>query len=413
MNKTTTNKTKQKKRTIVSLLLIGAILIGGAFAFLTAQDSKTNVFTIGNIKIELWENFDANLDGTTEEYDATHKTVTATGNIVPGAIVKKEPFVKNTSNNPCRLYMTVKVPNLTKAEAFVQHEGDAFTLEGEKKIEVTAYAIQDGYADKTDAKEIWESYFEKNVKSFGEADTDGDKVQMFKLKGIDETKWDLVKDVQAVKEDNEYKNVYTYVYKGTQTADGTYDYLLQGQNDSPALFTEVELDARIGGLETATNAVNGAVIETTSVTSDGVKRGYIYGLHASLSEDALTSSIAGENVTIKVTKGATGRFYGTDSKVKVYSKETGDLIEEYTVIVFGDVNRDGLINTTDTTILSNYLKDQKVYPLSDGQKKAAKIASDNSTSGPTQEDHDTLHNILTKKVALEIDQTTGTCKPTT
>lgn len=411
MNKTTTNKTKQKKRTIISLLLIGAILIGGAFAFLTAQDSKTNVFTIGNIKIELWENFDANLDGTTEEYDATHKTVTATGNIVPGTTVKKEPFVKNTSNNPCRLYMTVKVPNLTKAEAFVQHEGDAFTLDGEKKIEVTAYAIQDGYADKTDAKEIWESYFEKNVKSFGEEDTAGDKVQMFKLKGIDETMWELVKSAQAVKEDNEYKNVYTYVYKGTQNTEGAYDYLLQGQNNSPALFTEVELDARIGGLETATNATNGAVIETTSVTADGVKRGYIYGLHASLSQEDLTSSIAGDNVTFKVTKGTTGRFYGTDSKVKVYSKETGDLIEEYTVIVFGDINKDGFINNTDTTLLLNHLKDQKVYPLSDGQMKAAKIVSGNIAGGPTQEDHDTLHNIIMKKVALEIDQTTGTCKP--
>lgn len=409
MNKTTTNKTKQKKRTIVSLLLIGAILIGGAFAFLTAQDSKTNVFTIGNIKIELWENFDANLDGTTEEYDATHKTVTATGNIVPGTTVKKEPFVKNTSNNPCRLYMTVKVPNLTKAEAFVQHEGDAFTLDGEKKIEVTAYAIQDGYADKTDAKEIWESYFEKNVKSFGEEDTAGDKIQMFKLKGVDETMWELVKSVQAVKEDNEYKNVYTYVYKGTQNTEGVYDYLLQGKKDSPALFTEVELDARIGGLETATNAANGAVIETTSVTADGVKKGYIYGLRASLSKEALTSSIAGDNVTFNVTKGATGRFYGTDSKVKVYSKETGDLIEEYTVIVFGDVNRDGLINSVDVAMIDGYLKG--TGDLTPGQMKAAKIVSGNSVGGPTQEDRDTFEKILMNQVALEIDQTTGTCKP--
>lgn len=411
MNKTTTNKSKQKKRTIVSLLLIGAILIGGAFAFLTAQDSKTNVFTIGNIKIELWENFDANLDGTTEEYNATHKTVTATGNIVPGTTVKKEPFVKNTSNNPCRLYMTVKVPNLTKAEAFVQHEGDAFTLDGEKKIEVTAYAIQDGYADKTDAKEIWESYFEKNVKSFGEADTAGDKVQMFKLKGIDEAKWELIKGAQAVKEDNEYKNVYTYIYKGTQNTEGAYDYLLQGQKNSPALFTEVELDARIGGLETATNATNGAVIETTSITADGVKRGYIYGLCTNLSEESLTASIAGDNVTIKVTKGASGRYYGTDSKIKVYSKETGDLIEEYTVIVFGDVNKDGGIDTVDVAEIETYLKGAGT--LSDGQTKAAKIVSGSIAGGPTQEDKETLEKIILNEVALEIDQTTGTCKPTT
>ena len=57
----TTNKSRQKKRAFISIFLIVAILIGGAFAFLTATDSKTNVFTIGKVDISLWEDF----DGTT------------------------------------------------------------------------------------------------------------------------------------------------------------------------------------------------------------------------------------------------------------------------------------------------------------------------------------------------------------
>lgn len=237
MNKTTTNKTKQKKRTIISLLLIGAILIGGAFAFLTAQDSKTNVFTIGNISINLVENFDADGDGVTEKYKSDKKTPPTRENIIPGVDIVKEPYVENTSNNPCRLYMTVKVPTLTKAEAYVQNDGDAYTLDGEKKIEVTAYAIQDGYADKTDSTEIWTEYFNKNV-SFGDeyAGSADDRIQMFDIKDVNTTEWNLMSTFQSV----DGNNYYTYVYVGNG------NNLLAAGGTSVPLFTKVALVETIG-----------------------------------------------------------------------------------------------------------------------------------------------------------------------
>ena len=134
MNKTTTNKTKQKKRTIVSLLLIGAILIGGAFAFLTAQDSKTNVFTIGNISINLVENFDADGDGVTEKYESNIKTPPTRENIIPGVDIVKEPYVENTSNNPGRLYMTVKVPTLQRQKHMYKMMAMLILLTARKRL---------------------------------------------------------------------------------------------------------------------------------------------------------------------------------------------------------------------------------------------------------------------------------------
>lgn len=415
MNKT--NKSKQKKRTIISLLLIGAILIGGAFAFLTAQDSKTNVFTIGKVDIELWEKFDTDANGTIDDgetYDATTKTPPAVENIIPGQTILKEPYVVNKSNSPSRLYMTVEIPALTTAEAYVLNEGDAYTLDGEKKIEVKAYAIQDGYSDKTDATDIWNAYFEKNITSFGEADTDGDKVQMFALKDVDTTNWEQL-SFNAIKKTEEngvvsYSNVYTYVYKGTSTTvDGTatYDYLLPGNQTSEPLFKSVELNSLLGGLNPAVSAVNGAIIKVVGTDTDNVVHGYLYGLLGKITAESLTSSLTGEGIEVAATK-ATGRYYGTGSKVKVLSNKK--LIGEYTAIVFGDVNGDGLLTTRDTQLIKSAIIGDET--LTDAQRIAAKIVSGNGNlddkSMPTQEDVDALEEIIAGQSAYEINQQTGT-----
>lgn len=236
MNKEKTKTTKsQKKRAIISIFLIAAILVGGAFAFLTAQDSKTNVFTIGNISINLVENFDADGDGVTEVYDSNTKTPPTRENIIPGVDIAKEPYVENTSNNPCRLYMTVQVPAISKAAASSTND-EAYELTGNQEIVVKAYAIQDGYADKTDKNEIWTSYFNKNIGSMGEQYTGEERVQVFDIKNIS-SDWEQLGDVYQSANGNNY---YTYVYVGTG------DYLLAGHTTSSSLFTQVALAESIG-----------------------------------------------------------------------------------------------------------------------------------------------------------------------
>ena len=48
------------KKTLAILLvvaLIATVAIGGTLAYLTDQDAEVNVFTVGNVEIEVEENF--------------------------------------------------------------------------------------------------------------------------------------------------------------------------------------------------------------------------------------------------------------------------------------------------------------------------------------------------------------------
>ena len=101
-------KSKKGFKSIVSILLVAAILITGVLAYLTATDSKTNTFTVGNVKIDLTEPlWDANNpDGTLE-------------NIVAGQKIAKDPTLTNTGDNDAYVYIMVEVP-----------KADAVTIDG-------------------------------------------------------------------------------------------------------------------------------------------------------------------------------------------------------------------------------------------------------------------------------------------
>ena len=81
---------------IVALLLVVAmtasIAVAGTLAYLTDRDSKTNVFTVGNVSIELEEEFEQGSE------------------LVPGVDVKKEAKITNTGANDAYVWMTLAVP---------------------------------------------------------------------------------------------------------------------------------------------------------------------------------------------------------------------------------------------------------------------------------------------------------------
>lgn len=251
MNTQTKKNSKQKKQAIFAIFLCAALLIGGAFAFLTATDSKTNVFTVGKISIDLYENFNGvEYAGGVDPADAGVKVE----NVVPGFDIEKEPWVVNTSKNDCYLYMTVRVPTVTKTAATVANAGDAYSLDGDQNIIVEAYALQKGYGDKTDKQEIWDTYF-KNDAKFGAEYTGEKKVQLFDINGLNITtnsdienpEWEQLGDVYVT----ENFNCYTYVYRGTVQEDGTCDYLFKGsvggvESVTEPLFTSVTLNETIG-----------------------------------------------------------------------------------------------------------------------------------------------------------------------
>lgn len=201
-------KNKKNRQRILSILLVFALVITGLFAFLSATDTKTNVFTIGNIKAELWEDFDIDkngeiTDGTNGDPDNVFGPETTqpptVENILPGDTILKQPYVKNTGSNEEWVYMIVQVPLEDKDDLIAGTNGaigltDGATDPVEERVIVTAYAVQDNYNGETTLAGIWGELTATGgpldaSTYFGTASNDSDLVQIFTINGTDTTTW--------------------------------------------------------------------------------------------------------------------------------------------------------------------------------------------------------------------------------
>lgn len=86
-----------------------------------------------------------------------------------------------------------------------------------------------------------------------------------------------------------------------------------------------------------------------STTVIDTERGFIYGLKAEITRTELENdylAVIGSG-TLVIESGT----IHTGTLVQLVNNFTGDVIEEYQIIIFGDVNGDGLINSSDVTYL--------------------------------------------------------------
>jgi predicted ribosomally synthesized peptide with SipW-like signal peptide len=129
----------KNKRNIITtfiIILIIIIAVGGVFAYLTSTDTKTNVFTVGRVKIELTE---PNFVPASAQY------------IRPGDEVNKNPQIKNIGTNSAYVYIKVEEPlvelsNNTVGPLFSYDTNTGWTLLGtnngqdcENKVSVYYY----------------------------------------------------------------------------------------------------------------------------------------------------------------------------------------------------------------------------------------------------------------------------------
>lgn len=97
---------------ILSLMLVVGLSVGGTLAWLTATSGEVkNTFTVGDIKIDIWEhdyNPDNNTLGTTTvKENKDYK-------FVPGATLPKDPYVVvENGSEACWLFVTVDAKNNT------------------------------------------------------------------------------------------------------------------------------------------------------------------------------------------------------------------------------------------------------------------------------------------------------------
>ena len=76
----------------LSICMIAILAIGGSLAYLTDTDNQTNTFTVGDVKIDLWEDY------------------TDMSKLVPGLVVEKEAYVDNIGSEPAYVRVHVAVP---------------------------------------------------------------------------------------------------------------------------------------------------------------------------------------------------------------------------------------------------------------------------------------------------------------
>ena len=99
----------KKKTVLAAAILLIMFVIGGAIAYFTDTDQKTNTFTIGSVEISLTEEgWDALPD--TNDNDIPD----AAEDMMPGESVTKDPLINNDSTkNDAYVFAKVEVPCTT------------------------------------------------------------------------------------------------------------------------------------------------------------------------------------------------------------------------------------------------------------------------------------------------------------
>ena len=101
------------KKKILSLALVVALLaimVGGTLAYFTAEDEVTNTFTVGSVKIEIFENNKATEDDVIEFTDPLIPIVDTTTPSEDVSYQDKVVKVKNTGANDAYIRTHIAIP---------------------------------------------------------------------------------------------------------------------------------------------------------------------------------------------------------------------------------------------------------------------------------------------------------------
>lgn len=156
--KNNAKKTNKKVKAIMcGATILGVIGVSGIFAYLTDTDTANNRFTIGEVKIELyepkWDGIETNQshDGDKDFADGIDPNENGipdkAENLSANAEIEKDPQIKNTGKNPAYVFMKVKVP---KKEVITAGENGEKNNSGEKQsVELFTYTISNKWTDIT------------------------------------------------------------------------------------------------------------------------------------------------------------------------------------------------------------------------------------------------------------------------
>ena len=138
----------------------------------------------------------------------------------------------------------------------------------------------------------------------------------------------------------------------------------------------------------------------TVITQGGVN--YIVGLQPSLTKVKFQSTyISCENVTVEINM-TTARYMGTGSTVTVKSEVTDEVIAEYTIVIYGDVDGSATINGRDAAVVSN-----SITGVAESLTGATKLAANVEGTRATINAKDAFVISAVAGGSMVIDQLTG------
>ena len=124
------NKTK---KALCAASILGVVAISGIYAYLTDHESKENVFTFGNVNIELhepgWEITDEN-KSTVDKNDNDIPDIAE--NVVPNQVIPKAPTVENVGANDAYVFVRIQVPTVNDPATDVMQAVDDWGLQLEE-----------------------------------------------------------------------------------------------------------------------------------------------------------------------------------------------------------------------------------------------------------------------------------------
>jgi len=100
---------KKKILGVALVVALVAIMVGGTLAYFTAEDEVTNTFTIGSVKIEIWENNE--IADEVEEMGQLLPIVNTNTPSDDENYIDKVVTVKNTGNNPAYVRTHIAIPS--------------------------------------------------------------------------------------------------------------------------------------------------------------------------------------------------------------------------------------------------------------------------------------------------------------
>ena len=125
---------KKKKTIIAAVILLLVITVGGAIAYFTDTEEKTNTFTIGNVDISLSEPNWVETDTT-----PANGIPDAAENLMPGQTVLKNPIISNESTkNPAYVFAKIVVPCTTETTS---QEIFTYTINTDKWTELSSAGV--------------------------------------------------------------------------------------------------------------------------------------------------------------------------------------------------------------------------------------------------------------------------------